>query len=77
MRLKPVSYLVFIRQLKQTVKAKADCNSKEDEIKEIPGIQVHACFTVGFTLPLVLTNGLEVKLSGALSPLTEQIKKRG
>jgi len=25
-------------------------------------------------LPLVLTNGLEVKLSGALAPLTEQIK---
>jgi len=33
-----------------------------------------AYFTVGFTLPLVLTNGLEVKLSGALAPLTEQIK---
>ncbi len=30
-------------------------------------------FTVGFTLPLVLTNGLEVKLSGALAPLSEQI----
>ena len=48
MRLKPVSYLVLVRQLKQTVKAKADAKSKENEIKEIFGIQVCACFTVGF-----------------------------
>ena len=60
MRLKPASCLVLVRQLKQTVKAKADekakadGKSKENEIKEIPGIQVCACFTVGFTLPLVL-----------------------
>ncbi len=74
MRLKPASYLVLIRQLKQTVKAKADGKSKENEIKEIPGIQVCACFTVGFTLPLVLTNGLEANPKGALAPLTEQIK---
>jgi len=54
MRLKPASYLVLVCQLKQTVKAKVDGKGKEDEIKEIPGIQVCACFTAGFTLPLVL-----------------------
>jgi len=29
-----------------------------------------ACFTVGFALPLVLTNGQEASLLGALAPLT-------
>ncbi len=48
MRLKPVSCLALVRQLKQTVKAKADGKSKENEIKEIPGIRVCTCFTVGF-----------------------------
>ncbi len=32
------------------------------------------CFTVDFSLPLVLTNGLKAKQLGALAPLTEQIK---
>ncbi len=54
MRLKPVFCLVLVCQLKQTVKAKADGKSKEDEIKEIPGIQVCVCFTLGLALPLVL-----------------------
>jgi len=36
-----------------------------------------AYFAVGFTLPLVLTNGQEAKLLGALAPLTchENTKK--
>jgi len=34
------------------------------------------CFTVGFTLPLVLTNGQEAKQLGALAPLTCQENTR-
>ncbi len=65
MRLKPVSYLVLVRQLKQTVKAKADAKSKENEIKEISGIQVFACFTVGFN------QRIRANLKGALAPLID------
>ena len=48
MRLKPASHLVLVRQLKQTVKAKADGKAKSRYSGKNPNTLVLACFTVSF-----------------------------